>query len=76
MIELTSEETAQILRQREATRPKVDTQRAELLADLDELNTQGRTAGYGPLPRGLDRDGGVDPKGPRDRLPHEDRASR
>jgi hypothetical protein len=54
MIELTPEETALILRQREARAPKVDEQQASLLAQLEELNTQGRTGGFGPLPRDLD----------------------
>jgi hypothetical protein len=53
-MELTPEETALILRQRQARVPKVDEQRAVLLADLDELNAQGRNGGYGPLPRDLD----------------------
>jgi hypothetical protein len=53
-MDLTPEETAQILKQRQACVPKLDEQRSELLADLDELNGQGRAAGYGPLPRGID----------------------
>ena len=53
-LELTPQERDQILKQREASTPNVDPQRSELLARLDELNTQGRTAGYGPLPRGID----------------------
>ncbi len=53
-ITLTPEETAQILKQREARAPKVDPQRAQLLDDLAELNDRNRAGHHGPLPRDLD----------------------
>jgi hypothetical protein len=54
MIELTPEETAQIIRQRQAREPRVDEQRAELLADLAALNERGLAGHYGPVDRNLD----------------------
>jgi hypothetical protein len=56
MIELTPEETAQILRQRQAREPEIDERRADLLRQLDELNNYNRAGAHGPLPRGLDAD--------------------
>ena len=53
-LELTPQERDQILKQREAHEPKLDEQRASLLADLDELNERGRAGAFGPLPRDLD----------------------
>jgi hypothetical protein len=53
-VDLSPEETAQILRQREARTPKVDEQQSNLLRQLAELNDRNLTLGYGDLPRNLD----------------------
>jgi hypothetical protein len=54
MIDLTPEETAQILKQREVRAPPPDKQRDDLLARMEALHANQLTQGFGFLPRNID----------------------